>query len=106
MDPSTLPTYQLMYGEGYDATTNDFYSEPVPWAGGGTTPITIVPTPDDAATGAFYNKSLMVYNWDAFAPSDPNFHKATPWQPAAHHNPQDYFVTPITATENVIVGRQ
>ena len=104
MDPSTLPTYQLMYGEGYDATTSDFYQETVPWLNGGNTSISIVPTPDDAATGAYFNKNLMVYNWDAFAPSDPNFHKATPWQPAAHHNPQDYFVTPITATENVIVS--
>jgi len=103
MDPSTLPTYQLMYGQGYDATTNDFYSEPVPWVNGGNTNILISPTNDDAGTGAFYNKNLMIYNWDAFAPNDPNFHKATPWQPAANHNPQDYFVTPITATENASV---
>ena len=100
-DPSTLPTYQLMYGEGYDATNNGFNVESVPWA---PNPITIAATPDDAATGPAFNKSEQVYNWDAFAPDDPNFHKSTAWQPAAHHNPQDYFVTPITATENVIVS--
>jgi TonB-linked SusC/RagA family outer membrane protein len=102
-DPSTLPSYQLMYGEGYDATNNGFNVETVPWLNNGNTPITIAATPDDAATGPAFNKSEQVYNWDAFAPDDPNFHKSTAWQPAAHHNPQDYFVTPITATENVIV---
>jgi outer membrane receptor protein involved in Fe transport len=44
-----------------------------------------------------------VYNWDAFSPTDPNFHKATPWQAAAHHNPTDYYVTPVTTTENIMM---
>jgi TonB-linked SusC/RagA family outer membrane protein len=101
-DKSTLPTYQTMYGEGYDATTNGFYYENVPWANGGTSPITIVATPDDAGTGPLYDPSLQVYNWDAFSPSNPNFHKSTAWQPAAHHNPTDYFVTPATTTESIL----
>jgi TonB-linked SusC/RagA family outer membrane protein len=100
-DPSTLPSYQLMYGEGYDGTLNGFNYPNVPWSS--TNPITVPATGDDAATGPLFNKNLMVYNWDAFSPTDPNFHKATPWQPAANHNPTDYFVTPITATENVMV---
>lgn len=100
-DPSTLPSYQLMYGEGYDGTTNGFNYPTVPWSN--SNPITVPATGDDAATGPLYNKNLMVYNWDAFSPTDPNFHKATPWVPAAHHNPTDYFVTPITGTENVMV---
>jgi TonB-linked SusC/RagA family outer membrane protein len=101
-DPSTLPSYQTQYGEGYDATANGFISEAVPWAGGGTTPITIAPTPDDAGTGPVYDKS-PVYQWDAFSPTNANFHKATPWQPAQHHNPTDYFVTPTTTTEDILV---
>jgi TonB-linked SusC/RagA family outer membrane protein len=102
-DKSTLPTYQTTYGEGYGATAaENFYSETVPWLNNGGTAITITPTDGDAATGAIYDKS-MIYNWDAFAPGDPNFHVATPWQPAANHNPTDYFVTPIITTEAVLV---
>ncbi len=99
-DKSTLPTYQTQYGEGYDATTNGFTVENVPW---NPNPITIVGTPDDAATGPLYDKNLQVYNWDAFSPTNPNFHKSTPWQPANNHNPTDYFVTPLTTTESILV---
>jgi len=102
-DKSTLPSYQTTYGEGYGATADEnFYSETVPWLNGGATPITIVPTDGDAATGAIYDGS-QVYNWDAFAPTDPNFHKSTAWAPAPNHNPTDYFVTPMITTEAVLV---
>lgn len=100
-DPSTLPSYQLQYGQGYDATLNGFSTEPVPWA---PNPITIAATPDDAGTGPAYDPKLSVYNWDAFSPTNPNFHKATPWQPAAHHNVTDWMVTPWTTTENVTIS--
>jgi TonB-linked SusC/RagA family outer membrane protein len=101
-DKSTLPTYQTQYGQGYNATNDaGFYNNvAVPWS---NSPITVAPTPDDAATGPAYDKNLMVYNWDAFAPSDPNFHKATPWTAAPNHNPTDYFVTPLTTNENILV---
>ncbi|HEV3411726.1 MAG TPA: SusC/RagA family TonB-linked outer membrane protein [Puia sp.] len=110
LDPSTLPVYQTQNGEGYGAdgynTPNNpnygFYYQSIPGINGGN-PVLIPATNDDAATGPAYDPKLMVYNWDAFSPSDPNFHKATPWQPAAHHNPTDYFVTPLTTTENILV---
>lgn len=111
-DKSTLPVYQTQNGEGYggdgagDNGGNNpypaFYYQPIPGVNGGN-PVTIVPTNDDAATGAPYDPTLMVYNWDAFSPTDPNFHKATPWQPAANHNPTDYFVNPGTTTESILV---
>ncbi len=101
-DKSTLPTYQTAYGEGYAATMDGFVSESIPGVNNGN-PVTIVGTSGDAATGPVYDPSLMVYNWDAFSPTNPNFHKATPWQPAANHNPTDYFVTPVTTTESVLV---
>ena len=47
---------------------------------------------------------MMVYNWDAFMPGDPNYGKATPWQPAAHHNPTDFFIKPVTTTTSVYVN--
>lgn len=111
-DKSTLPTYQTQYGEGYgaDGASDNggnnpnpaFYFQPIPGVNGGL-PVPIVATNDDAATGPAYDPSLMVYNWDAFSPTDPNFHKATPWEPAPHHNPTDYFVKPGTTTESVLV---
>jgi TonB-linked SusC/RagA family outer membrane protein len=101
-EKSTLPSYQTTYGQGYEesAANGGFYSQVVPWS---ANPVQTPMTDGDAATGVLYNPSLMIYNWDAAAPSDPNFHKATPWQPAANHNPTDYFVTPITTTESVLV---
>ncbi|HTR30821.1 MAG TPA: SusC/RagA family TonB-linked outer membrane protein [Puia sp.] len=110
LDRSTLPTYQTQNGEGYGADgygipgnpNYGFYYQSIPGVNGGN-PVLIPATNDDAATGPAYDKNLMVYNWDAFSPSDPNFHKATPWLPAAHHNPTDYYVTPATTTENVTV---
>jgi TonB-linked SusC/RagA family outer membrane protein len=101
-DNSTLPTYQTTYGQGYGNTAAEgFAYESVPWTPT-SDPITIAYTGGDAATGPVYDGS-QVYNWDAFAPNDPNFHKSTTWAPAANHNPQDYFVTPITTTEAVLV---
>jgi TonB-linked SusC/RagA family outer membrane protein len=110
LDPSTLPSYQTQNGEGYGGDgagipgnpNPAFYWESIPGVNGGN-PVSIVATNDDAATGPAYNPKMMVYNGDAFSPSDPNFHKATPWQPAAHHNPTDYFVTPATTTEAILV---
>lgn len=101
-DKSTLPTYQTQYGEGYDATKNGFYNETMPWLPSGNSVLVPI-TNGDAATGPTYDPSLKVYNWDAFAPNDPNYHKATPWQAAANHNPTDYFVTPVSTNENILV---
>ncbi len=102
VDKSTLPQYQTEYGEGYGATKDAFVYESIPGVNNGNQ-VTIVPTGADAATGPLYDPSLMVYNWDAFSPTNSNFHKATPWQPAANHNPTDYFVTPVTTTASLLV---
>ncbi len=110
LDQSTLPTYQTQNGEGYGGDgagipgnpNIGFYYQSIPGVNGGN-PVLIPATNDDAATGPAYDPKLMVYNWDAFSPSDPNFHKATPWQPAANHNPSDFFVTPVTTTEALLV---
>ncbi len=94
-DNSTLPTYQTTYGQGYEEqAAYGFYSQNVPW---NPTAINTPMTDGDAATGVLYDPSLMIYQWNAAAPSDPNFHKATPWKPAANHNPTDFFVTPADA---------
>ena len=110
LDKSTLPTYQTQYGEGYGSAGNDpgtpnlpgfFYYQAVPGSGG--QPVKIVQTNFDAATGPAYDPSISAYNWQSFAPGDPLFGKPSPWQPAAHHNPTDFFVTPVTSTVNLSV---
>jgi TonB-linked SusC/RagA family outer membrane protein len=106
-DKSTLPQYQEMYGEGFGsaASTNPgnpnpfFYYKPTFNSNGQN--VQIVQTDVDQVTGPAYDPSLMVYNWDAFSPGNPNYGKATPWQPAAHHKVTDYFETPITTSTTV-----
>ncbi|MBS1668842.1 MAG: TonB-dependent receptor plug domain-containing protein [Bacteroidetes bacterium] len=67
-DNSTLPTYQTEYGEGY-AGVLGFAKYPTFFS---STPVPVVETPNDAATGPAYDPSQMVYGWDAFMPGDPN----------------------------------
>lgn len=109
-DKSTLPVYQTEYGEGFGSQGYDanypnqsgfFYYTPVFNSNG--QPVNVVQTDVDAATGPAYNKNLLVYNWDAFTPGDPNYGKATPWQPASHHNPIDFFQTPVTTSTTIYV---
>jgi len=105
-DQSTLPQYQTQYGEGYGASGGGtgnpnpfFYYQPIFNSGGNN--VLIVQTDVDQMTGPAYDPSLMVYQWDAFSPGNPNYGKATPWQPAAHYKPTDYFVTPVSTSTSV-----
>jgi TonB-linked SusC/RagA family outer membrane protein len=97
-DNSTLPTYQTKYGEGYGGALGFVYNMPTFFS---NDPVDIVETDADAATGPLYDPGKLVYNWDAFSPGDPNYKKATPWEPAAHYKPQDFFVKPVTSTVSV-----
>ena len=107
-DKSTLPTYQTTYGQGYGSSgaaagnpNPFFYWSPV--VGGNGTPQLVAQTDDDAATGPAYDPSMLIYQWDAFSPGNPNYGKAKPWQPAAHHNPTDFFQTPVTSNASIYV---
>ncbi len=107
-DNSTLPQYQTMYGEGYGSQASTtpgnpnpfFYYQPVFNSNG--QPVQIVQTDIDQMTGPAYDNTL-VYQWDAFSPGNPNYGKATPWRPAAHYKPTDYFVTPVSTSTSVFV---
>ncbi|MFL9485259.1 SusC/RagA family TonB-linked outer membrane protein [Chitinophagaceae bacterium LWZ2-11] len=109
-DKSTLPEYQTDYGQGYGsagysaaypAQSGFFYYTPTFNSGGQR--VNVVQTDVDAATGPAYNKNLLVYNWDAFSPTDPNYGKATPWMPAAHYKPTDFFQTPLTSIASIYI---
>lgn len=109
VDNSTMPTYQMQYGQGNGTAgkaqsgnpDNYFYFLPTSFSNG--QPVNIVQTDVDQATGPAYDPSLNVYQWDAFSPGNPNFGKATPWKPAAHNKANDYFVTPVTTTTSVFL---
>lgn len=106
-DKSTLPQYQMQYGEGSgsqgSATPGNpdpyFYYQPI--FNSGTTPVQIVQTDIDQMTGPAYDPTKMVYQWDAFSPGNANYGKATPWQPAPFDKPTDYFAVPVTTTTSV-----
>jgi TonB-linked SusC/RagA family outer membrane protein len=102
-DKSTLPQYQTQYGEGYGASGGGsnpyFYSKPTFNSNGQNVPI--VETDVDQMTGPAYDPSLLVYQWDAFSPGNPNYGKATPWKPAAHYKATDYFQTPVSTSTSV-----
>ncbi|WP_435523436.1 TonB-dependent receptor plug domain-containing protein [Chryseobacterium indoltheticum] len=78
IDRSTFPKYQKLYGAGYSGADSFFYED----VNGDGIIDTLAPTADDASYGAAFNPNLMVYQWNAFVPGNPNFGKATPWTAA------------------------
>jgi TonB-linked SusC/RagA family outer membrane protein len=108
-DGSTLPKYQMQYGEGGGSVGSSqagnpnpfFYWLPTSFSNG--QPVQEVQTDFDQETGPAYDGS-MVYQWDAFSPGNPNFGKMTPWRPASFYKATDYFVTPITTTTSVFAN--
>lgn len=78
IDKETFPTYQNKYGGGYagpDFTFGDQYTN----------------YNDDASLGPAYDGHL-IYHWDAFDPTSPNYGKMRPYV-AGKHTPVDFFNT-------------
>ncbi|KFF24077.1 SusC/RagA family TonB-linked outer membrane protein [Chryseobacterium vrystaatense] len=86
IDKSTFPKYQTKYGAGY---TGGFNSQLSP---DGYNYANFL---DDASYGPAYNSNLLVYQWDSFDPSSPNYGKPRPWV-AAKNGPIEFFETPMT----------
>ena len=110
MDKSTWINYQHEYGGGYydplyyrysGATSPDrrfWYFD----ANGDGTDDLIVPTTEDASFGAKFDPNLLVYQWDSFDPTSPNYGKATPWI-ASPNDPTSFFVTPLSSSASIFV---
>ncbi|WP_313100744.1 SusC/RagA family TonB-linked outer membrane protein [Epilithonimonas sp.] len=92
IDKSTFPKYQTKYGGGYDMS---FYTED-PAADGNP----YANFAEDASWGPAFDPNQLVYQWDSFDPSSPNYGKATPWV-AAKNGPIKFFNTPVTYTNTV-----
>ena len=109
IDKSTFSKFQHEYGGGYNdqyedkATGRFLYRDPVtfkvmdPNTPGG---ILIVPTSEDASYGGKFDPNLMVYNWNAFDPTSPYYHKATPFV-AAKNDPTAFFEKQFSTNQSV-----
>lgn len=94
IDKSTFLEYQNKYGGGY----GQFYEDPNTGFylyrdidGDGTEDL-VVPTSEDASYGGPFDPNQLVYQWDSFDPSSPNYGKPRPWV-AAPNGPESIFET-------------
>ena len=105
IDKSTFVKYQHEYGGGYGARNhygspdgNFFYFD----VNGDGIPDLVDPTTEDASWGAKFDPTLMVYQWDAFDKTSPNYGKPTPWV-AAKNDPSTFFVKPLSVNNNILL---
>lgn len=96
IDKKTFPTYQKEYGGGYGELAQEDVN-------GDGQPDYVAPFGDDASYGSKYDPSLMVYQWNAFAPGNPNFGKATPWV-APKNDPSKFFKKSFSAVNSVNIN--
>lgn len=96
IDKSTFPKYQNKYGAGYGG--NSWNEKPGP---GG---YNYANFGDDASYGPKFDPSLLVYQWDSFDPSSPNYKKPTPWV-SAKNGPIKFFETPVTYVNTVSIEK-
>ncbi|WP_282787106.1 SusC/RagA family TonB-linked outer membrane protein [Flavobacterium croceum] len=98
IDKSTFAKYQKEYGGGgYDGHDNFIYDQDI--NGDGINDI-LVPTGYDISYGNVFNPNQLVYQWNAFAPGNPNYGKATPWVAAAN-DPSKFFERSFATTNNI-----
>ncbi|GGP05799.1 SusC/RagA family TonB-linked outer membrane protein [Cloacibacterium rupense] len=91
IDKSTFPKYQTQYGAGYDPS---FYY------GSASDGKDFVNFGEDASWGPKFDPNLLVYHWDSFDPTSPNYGKAMPWV-AAKNGPITFFETPFTFANTI-----
>ncbi|MEJ7737405.1 MAG: SusC/RagA family TonB-linked outer membrane protein [Chitinophagaceae bacterium] len=104
IDKSTFVKYQHQYGGGYGnyyGPDEDAYFNQADANGDGVLDL-IVPTTEDASYGGKFDPSLLVYQWNAFDPSSPNYRKATPWVAAAN-DPLSFFESPVSFNNSVFI---
>ena len=102
IDKKTFPTYQKEYGAGY---SDPYESKDGFWffdvSGKGKEKV--VPTSEDASFGAKFDPNLLVYHWDAFDPTSPNYLKKQPWIAAAN-GPSTFFERAISNNNNLMLS--
>jgi TonB-linked SusC/RagA family outer membrane protein len=104
VDRSTFAKYQKDYGAGYGrfyGPNHDQFFNELDVNGDGTVDF-VAPVHEDASYGAPFNPNQMVYQWDAFDPTSPNYLKARPWV-AAENDPIEFFETPVSSNQSVYI---
>ena len=87
IDKSTFVKYQKLYGGGgYDGHDSLLVQDV---NGDGINDL-LVPTGYDISYGTAFDPNLQVYQWNAFAPGNPNYGRPTPWV-AAKNDPSTFF---------------
>ena len=111
LDKSTFTKYQHEYGGGYGPYYENrdvprgtplyrkFFFRDINNDG---TKHYVFPSTEDASYGAKFDPNLLVYQWDAFDPTSPNFKKATPWL-AAGNDPGSFFISPVSDNQNILL---
>ena len=103
IDKTTFVEFQDEYGGGYGA----FYEDPSGFFlhrdidGDGNNDL-VATMSEDASWGARFDPNLLVYQWDSFDPSSPNYGKPTPWV-AAENDPTTYFETAVGTSNNISI---
>jgi len=97
-DKDTFIKYQKGYGaNGYSAPNDSFYSAD---ANGDGVPDLVVDMTADSSFGNAFDPSLNVFQWNAFAPGNANYGKATPWVAAAN-DPGKFFQKSFSTVNNI-----
>jgi TonB-linked SusC/RagA family outer membrane protein len=106
IDKSTFPKYQKKYGGGYGpyygTDESNYLVDNVDVNGDGVNDL-IAPLTEDASYGAAFDPNLLVYQWDAFDPTSPNFGKPRPWV-AAENNPTTFFEKPLSNNQSIVLS--
>ncbi|MCC6753816.1 MAG: SusC/RagA family TonB-linked outer membrane protein [Saprospiraceae bacterium] len=104
-DKSTFAEYQKEYGAGYGL----YYEDPSGYFlyrdinGDGTDDL-VAPLSEDASYGGRFDPNLLVYQWDSFDPSSPNYGKPHPWVAAAN-GAEAIFETAVTSNAGVVIDK-
>jgi TonB-linked SusC/RagA family outer membrane protein len=106
IDKSTFPKYQKKYGAGYGpyygTDESNYLVNNVDINGDGINDL-VTPLSEDASYGQKFDPNLMVYQWDAFDPTSPNFGKATPWV-AGKNDPTAFFNKPVSNNQSIVIS--
>jgi TonB-linked SusC/RagA family outer membrane protein len=96
VDRKTLPVYQKEYGAGYEEAWSTYDVD------GDGVEDNMVPFSDDASYGYAFDPNIMVYHWDAFDPTSPNYMKKRPWV-AAEHGPEYFFEKSVSSNNSISI---
>jgi TonB-dependent SusC/RagA subfamily outer membrane receptor len=105
IDKDTYTKYQKEYGAGYSTTGYGTPSGPF-WnhfdVDGDGVKDPAVPSTEDASYGARFDPNVMVYHWDAFDVTSPNYKKTRPWV-AAENDPLSFFETAVSTINSAFI---